>query len=103
MNWGSVAVDEPDGVMIVNALHIGNHVKLYPRAEVTDKTVLGFGGGSQTGTPYAAFTTPFLSPIYAPCQQPPYGEIAAIDLESRQTLWRRPLGTANEMGPMRPR
>ena len=52
------------------------------------------------GTPYAAFTTPFLSPLFAPCQQPPYGEIAAIDLKSRQTLWRRPLGTANEMGPL---
>jgi quinate dehydrogenase (quinone) len=100
MNWGSVAVDEPDGVMIVNALHIGNHVKLYPRDSVTDKTVLGFGGGYQRGTPYAAFTTPFLSPLFAPCQQPPYGEIAAIDLKSRQTLWRRPLGTANEMGPL---
>jgi quinate dehydrogenase (quinone) len=62
--------------------------------------VLGFGGGYQRGTPYAAFTTPFLSPLFAPCQQPPYGEIAAIDLKSRQTLWRRPLGTANEMGPL---
>ena len=100
MNWGSVAIDEPDGVMIVNALHIGNHVKLYPRAEVTDKTFLGFGGGTQTGTPYAAYTSPFLSPIAVPCQQPPYGEIAAIDLQSRQTLWRRPLGTANELGPL---
>lgn len=100
MNWGSVAIDEPDGVMIVNALHIGNHVRLYSRAEVNDKTVLGFGGGYQHGTPYAAFTTPFLSPIFAPCQQPPYGEVAAIDLKSRQTLWRRPLGTANEMGPL---
>ena len=27
MNWGSVAIDEPDNVMIVNALHIGNHVQ----------------------------------------------------------------------------
>jgi membrane-bound PQQ-dependent dehydrogenase (glucose/quinate/shikimate family) len=100
MNWGSVAVDESSSVMIVNALHIGNHVKLYPRAEVNDKTVLGFGGGYQHGTPYAAFTTPFLSPLFAPCQQPPYGEIAAVDLKSRQTIWRRPLGTANEMGPL---
>jgi membrane-bound PQQ-dependent dehydrogenase (glucose/quinate/shikimate family) len=100
MNWGSVAIDEPDSVMIVNALHIGNHVRLFPRDAVNDKTVLGFGGGYQRGTPYAAFTTPFLSPLFAPCQQPPYGEIAAIDLKSRQTLWRRPLGTANEMGPL---
>jgi quinate dehydrogenase (quinone) len=100
MNWGSVSVDEASGVMIVNALQIGNHVRLYPRAEVTDKTKLGFGGGIQRGTPYAAFTTPFLSPLFAPCQQPPFGEIAAVDLKSRQTIWRRALGTANEIGPL---
>lgn len=100
MNWGSVAVDEARGVMVVNALHIANHVRLYPRAEVGKQTVLGFGGGYQHGTPYAAFTTPFLSPIFAPCQQPPYGEIAVVDLHSKQTIWRRALGTANELGPL---
>lgn len=100
MNWGSVAIDETNQVMIVNALQIGNHVKLYPRKEVTDKTVLGFGGGWQHNTPYAAFTTPFLSPIFAPCQQPPYGEIAAVDLKTREVLWRRPMGASNELGPL---
>jgi len=100
MNWGSVALDEANHILIVNALHIANHVKLYPRAEVTKATDHGAAGGSQTGTPYAAYTMPFLSPIFAPCQQPPYGEIAAVDLQSRQTLWRRPLGTANELGPL---
>lgn len=100
MNWGSVALDRQNSVIVVNALHIANHVRLHPRAEVSDKTSLGFGGGFQHGTPYAAFTSPFLSPIFAPCQQPPYGEIAAIDLKSRQLLWRRPLGTANELGPL---
>ena len=100
MNWGSVAVDEASDVMIVNALQIGNHVRLHPRAEVTEKTRLGFGGGLQRNTPYAAYTAPFLSPIFAPCQQPPYGEIAAVDLRSKQTIWRRALGTANELGPL---
>ena len=100
MNWGSVAIDEANSVMIVNALQIANHVRLYPRKAVTETTVLGFGGGWQHGTPYAAYTAPFLSPIFAPCQQPPYGEIAAIDLRSKQILWRRPLGTSNELGPL---
>jgi len=100
MNWGSVAVDEGSNVLIVNALQMGNHLKLYPRADVTPKTKLGFGGGLQRGTPYAAFTEPFLSPLLVPCQQPPYGEIAAIDLSTRALLWRRPLGTSNELGPV---
>jgi membrane-bound PQQ-dependent dehydrogenase (glucose/quinate/shikimate family) len=100
MNWGSVAIDEGSNVMIVNALQMGNHLKLYPRAEVTQKTKLGFGGGLQLGTPYAALTEPFLSALFVPCQQPPYGEIAAIDLPTRTLLWRRPLGTSNQLGPL---
>jgi glucose dehydrogenase len=100
MNWGSVAFDEGNHVLIVNALQMGNHLKLYPRAAVTPNTKLGFGGGLQTGTPYAAFTEPFLSPLFVPCQQPPYGEIAAIDLPTRTLLWRKSLGTSNELGPL---
>jgi quinate dehydrogenase (quinone) len=100
MNWGSVAVDEINSVMVVNSLHMANRVQLYPRASVTKETNFGFGGGWQLNTPYAASTDPFLSPIFAPCQQPPYGEIAVVDLRSRETLWRRPLGTSNELGPL---
>jgi membrane-bound PQQ-dependent dehydrogenase (glucose/quinate/shikimate family) len=100
MNWGSVAIDEANGVMIVNALQIANRVQLFPRAEVTPDTRLGFGGGWQHGTPYAARTDPFLSPIFTPCQQPPYGEISAVDLKTKQVLWRRPMGTSNELGPL---
>ncbi|WP_129640892.1 membrane-bound PQQ-dependent dehydrogenase, glucose/quinate/shikimate family [Peristeroidobacter agariperforans] len=100
MNWGSVAIDESSNVMIVNALQFANHVKLFPRAAVNKETMLGFGGGRQLGTPYAAYTAPFLSPLFAPCQQPPYGEIAAVDLRTRSVIWRRPLGSANELGPL---
>jgi quinate dehydrogenase (quinone) len=100
MNWGSVAIDEGSNVVIVNALQMGNHLQLYPRAELTPTTKLGYAGGLQLGTPYAAYTEPFLSPLFVPCQQPPYGEIAAIDLQTRTLLWRRPLGTSNELGPL---
>lgn len=100
MNWGSVAIDEGSNVMVVNALQMGNRLQLYPRSQVTPQTRLGYGGGLQLGTPYAAFTEPFLSPLFVPCQQPPYGEIAAVDLQTRTLLWRRPLGTANELGPL---
>jgi membrane-bound PQQ-dependent dehydrogenase (glucose/quinate/shikimate family) len=100
MNWGSVTVHEPQQLMVVQSLHIANFVRLTPRAEVTDKTSMGFGGGLQTGTPYLAFTMPWLSPLFVPCQRPPYGEMAVVDLRTRRTLWQRPLGTANELGPL---
>lgn len=99
MNWGSVAVDERRQLMVVNALHMPFVVRLIPRAEVTDDTVFGFGG-RQDGTPYAAFSMPFLGPLFAPCLRPPYGEMAVVDLAARAVLWRRPLGTAADHGPL---
>jgi membrane-bound PQQ-dependent dehydrogenase (glucose/quinate/shikimate family) len=99
MNWGSVAVHEPQQLMVVQSLHIANHVRLVPRAEVTDGTSMGYGGGLQLGTPYLAYTMPWLSGMLVPCQRPPYGEMAVVDLRTRKTVWQRPVGTAKEMGP----
>ncbi len=98
MNWGSVAVDEVNQLMVVNSMHLPFLVRLIPRDEVTDQTVYGLGG-PQLGTPYAVSSSPFLSPTFAPCLRPPYGEMAVVDLASQKILWRRPLGTAAEQGP----
>jgi membrane-bound PQQ-dependent dehydrogenase (glucose/quinate/shikimate family) len=98
MNWGSVAVDEVNQLMVINSIHMPFVVRLIPREEVTDETFYGIGG-PQLGTPYAVFSFPFLSPIFAPCLQPPFGEMAVVDLASQKILWRRPLGTAAEQGP----
>ncbi len=98
MNWGSVAVDEVNQLMVVNSIHMPFLVRLIPRDEVTDETVYGIGG-PQLGTPYAAFSFPFLSPIFSPCVRPPFGEMAVVDLASQKILWRRPLGTAADQGP----
>ena len=99
MNWGSVAVDEVNHLLVVNTLHMPFVVRLIPRDEVTDSTFFGIGG-AQAGTPYGVFSFPFLSPIFAPCLKPPYGELAVIDLATQELLWRRPLGTAKEQGPL---
>jgi quinate dehydrogenase (quinone) len=99
MNWGSVAVHEDAQLLIVQSLHMANRVILVPRALVKDGMSTGLGG-PQTGTPYLADSFPWLSPIFVPCQKPPYGEMAAIDLKTRQVIWQRPVGTTNELGPL---
>jgi membrane-bound PQQ-dependent dehydrogenase (glucose/quinate/shikimate family) len=99
MNWGSVAVDEVNNLMVVNTMNNPSVVRLIPREDVREGE--GFGiGGAQAGTPYAVFSFFFLSPIFAPCLEPPYGEMAVVDLASQELLWRRPLGTATEQGPL---
>jgi quinate dehydrogenase (quinone) len=94
-NWGSVAVDEGNQLLVVNPIFMPSRVQLIPRDQVTQGTRY-----LQTGTPYAANIRPFMSPLAVPCLQPPYSRLAVIDLQTRQILWSKRLGTANEMGPL---
>lgn len=99
MNWGSVAVDEVNKLAVVSVIHMPMTVQLIPRAEVTENTRFGIGG-PQAGTPYGVVTLPFFSPLFAPCISPPYGEMAAVDLSTGALVWRRPVGTARDLGPL---
>ena len=101
MNWGSVAVDEERQLMVVNSMHLAYTVHIIPREEdrptsSEDGFAGGYGiGGPQRGTPYAARVNMFLSPANIPCLRPPYGEIAVVDLTTRQIVWRRGAGFWN--------
>ncbi len=110
-NWGSVSVDLDRHLMIVNSNYVGNYVKLIPRAMADAMGVhaLGFGGeakpeaagiSAQAGALYAVNALPFLSPIFAPCQQPPWGRISVVDLVTNKLIWSEPLGTARDSGPL---
>lgn len=97
MNWGSVTVDEGRQLLIVNVLQMPFVIRMIAREDVKPPSGEGFEpqygiGGPQRGTPWAASVQMFSSPIGIPCIEPPYGEIAAIDLISRQTVWRRAVG-----------
>lgn len=103
INWGSVAVDPQRGLLVVNTLNLANINRLIPRKPgETPKS--GFEGGvimfPQAGTPYGFGSYPFLGPLYAPCQKPPYGVISVFDLRTRKLVWSKPLGTAEGSGPL---
>jgi quinate dehydrogenase (quinone) len=99
MNWGSVAVDEVNHLAVVNVIHLPMTVTLIPREQVTAEGTFGMGG-LQAGTPYAALTLPFFSPLFAPCLSPPFGEMAVVNLSTGELVWRRPVGTARDLGPL---
>lgn len=108
MDWGGVTIDRARDIMVLNPLQISLKVQLLTRQQadkmglkpITSKTHGAMGGASaQAGTPYGVDVKPFLSPLMVPCEQPPYGEIAGLNLKTRKLLWRRPLGTAREVGP----
>ncbi|WP_226998406.1 membrane-bound PQQ-dependent dehydrogenase, glucose/quinate/shikimate family [Tardibacter chloracetimidivorans] len=107
-NWSGIAVDPERHVMVANVMHFPMYNRLIPRTQAdpavfqparVGKHKISGENWAQAGTPYAVRTQPFVSPLGIPCNQPPYAEIAAIDLETRKTLWRQPLGTARDTGP----
>ncbi|RIV86813.1 membrane-bound PQQ-dependent dehydrogenase, glucose/quinate/shikimate family [Aurantiacibacter zhengii] len=102
MNWGSASVNTANNYLIVNDIRLGIKLRLVPRDEV-DEVVPRQGDhdgiGPQIGTPYAIDRHSFLSPLQIPCQEPPFGTLTAIDLESREIAWQRPMGTVRDTGP----
>ncbi|SMQ85377.1 quinoprotein glucose dehydrogenase [Devosia lucknowensis] len=116
VDWGGVAIDPVNGLMITNYNNMPNYNQLVPREEVDAAGVLPItdpnydseaGGGShgslspQAGAPYgirvnAGWRVPFTGML---CKEPPYGGIAAIDLNTREIIWDRPFGTARKNGP----
>lgn len=108
-NWGSVAVDPARQIMIVNSSHVINYNRLLPRKEADEMGLKPVakpsfenvaGPVAQAGAPFAASISPFLSPLVAPCTEPPYGLISAVDLKTRKLLWQQPFGTARDSGPL---
>ena len=99
MNWGSVAVDERRQLMVVNNMHLPFTVHMIPReqdpATNGEGPSRGYGiGGQQRGPPFSARVDMFSSPLGIPCIQPPFGEMAVVDLTTQEIVWRRPVGTA---------
>ncbi len=102
IDWGSVSIDEPDDVMVVNSFQIANLDRFVPAGYFGAKKsdALPFPYFHQEGSPYyAVYIAPFRSPTGMPCQRPPYGTLSAVDLKTHKLLWSHPFGTSRNAGP----
>jgi quinoprotein glucose dehydrogenase len=115
-DWGGIAIDPVNGLLIANYNNMPNYNQLVPREEVDAMGVVSIndpsydpaaGSGShgsispQAESPYgirvnAGWRVPYTGLL---CKEPPYGGIAAIDLNTREMVWDRPFGTARKNGP----
>ncbi len=115
INWGSISIEPERQLMIVNTSHMPWYQRLIARDEadslgiapygtVKADRVAGHGGPeiyyAQAGTPYAIDSGPFLSPLGFPCHQPPWGQLAAVDMTEKKIIWQRPLGTTRNVAPL---
>ena len=106
IDWGGVSVDPVRQIMIVNWSRMPNYTQLIPRAEADRRGLKpgpeGYMPGqpqAQAGTPFAAATGAFLSPLGVPCINPPYATLTAVNLGTGKVIWSEPFGDARDNGP----
>ncbi|WP_170150187.1 pyrroloquinoline quinone-dependent dehydrogenase [Parahaliea mediterranea] len=101
VNWGSVSVNPRQNILVVNSMRVPYTARLVPReqADSLDGNDL-VGANAQEGTPYVVVRGGFLSPSNTPCTAPPWGVLTAINLDSGETLWEKPLGNLEELSPL---
>jgi quinoprotein glucose dehydrogenase len=110
MDWGGMAIDPVRQIAFAHPNYMGFVDRLVPRREV-EQIHKGPTGGSDfsgderglnpnLGAPYAVFLNPFLSEIGLPCQAPPWGYVAGMDLHTGNVAWRRVNGTIRDQSPL---
>jgi len=80
-NWGGVSVDPSLGLLFVNVMNVGQWGHMEARGNEFVRT-------SAYG-PYARFWD---RETRIPCQNPPFGELVAVDLSTGDIAWRSVLG-----------
>jgi len=95
-NWGGVAFDPTRQVAVANTMNLPFVVGLIPRAELAAQRAAeeykGFEFARQLGTPYGMHRRAFISNFGIPCVKPPWGTLAAVDMQRGVIKWQIPLG-----------
>jgi quinoprotein glucose dehydrogenase len=110
MDWGGMAIDPVHQVAFAHPNYMAFVDKLVPQAKVAKRT-RGPSGGSDLGhrerglnpnrgAPFAVLLNPFLSEVGLPCQAPPWGYVAGLDLTTGKIAWRRVNGTIRDQSPV---
>jgi quinoprotein glucose dehydrogenase len=102
-NWGAVAVDPQRQVMFAMPVYLAFTSKLVPRPDEYARVVSKDGEdvfNENFGAPYAAKMGPFVSVIGLPCQSPPWGYVAGVDLTTGKTVYKHVNGTVRDLSPV---
>ncbi|QIB34573.1 membrane-bound PQQ-dependent dehydrogenase, glucose/quinate/shikimate family [Ancylobacter pratisalsi] len=102
-NWGAVAVDPNRQVLFGMPVYLAFTSKMVPRPNADKRVVTKDGEAvfnENFGAPYASEMGAFLSPIGLPCQAPPWGYIAGVNLTNGKTVYKHINGTVRDLSPI---
>ena len=99
-NWGGVAVDPERQVIFAMPVYMAFTSTLKPRDSEGKRLVTGANDApfnENFGSPYAAKMGAFFSPIGKPCQAPPWGYVAGVDLATGKIAYMHVNGTVRDL------
>ncbi len=102
-DWGGVAVDPVRQIAFVNPSYMAFYDTLVPASEIKaeDKAESETSGiHKNTGAPFGVKMSPLLTPWGVPCQSPPWGYVAAVDLTTHKVIWKHKNGTVRDSAPL---
>lgn len=100
-NWGGVSVDPTRNRVFVNTSRAVSKVTLLSPQETVrrDAEEPGKEITLMRGSPFGMVRETLLSPIGMPCNRPPWGAFAAVDIETGTMAWEVTLGNTRELAP----
>jgi len=109
MDWGGISIDPVRQILFAHPNYVAFVDRLVPRRDDSGgPNERGPSGGSDrrgsqeqgynpnTGAPFAVDMNPFLSFAGLPCQAPPWGYVAGIDLTTGKKVWEHKNGTIRD-------
>lgn len=107
-NWGGIAVDPHRDIAFTTPAYLAFVSQLVPREDDTTLYVQGDNRpqgslpalNENFGAPYAVKLSPFLSPLGLPCQAPPWGYVAGVNLTTGEIAWQHKNGTVMDSAPI---
>lgn len=112
IDWQGASLDPLHRRLYANLSYIPFVAEVYRREEAERRGLVepwdgkgtpprpkDFAINPQYGTPYVVKVEPWLGALGAPCKAPPWGQLAAVDLDNRRIAWRHDVGTTRDTGP----
>lgn len=95
INWSGMSFDPQRQMLVTNVNRIATIVSLIPRDEFKKASGerLSLEYSPQSGTPFGMSRETFRTASGMPATEPPWGTLAAIDLNSGKLAWEVPLGS----------
>jgi quinoprotein glucose dehydrogenase len=100
MDWGGMAIDPVRGIAFANPSYMAFVEKLTPNKPQWPQHATNRGLNPNAGAPFAVFLNPFLSKLGLPCQAPPWGYVAGMDLTTGKIAWQHKNGTIVDKSPV---